>query len=211
VFSLVIADAQRLLRESLGALLESTGRIRVVGDVSDGRQLVDVCRDAKPDVALVDVRLPRLSGIEAIRRIRGGSTRTRFVLTSALDSPGLVRAALLAGASGFVPKNATARDLLEALEASLEGGPFCAGATRGLLADAPATPGDESSPCALSGRQAEVLQLIAEGLSTREIAHELGVSIKTAQTHRVKLMQKVGAHKASELIRYAIREGLVEA
>lgn len=209
--SVVIADARRLVRESLQALVESRSGLAVVGQAEDGRDLIDVCLKEKPDVAVVDAQLPKLSGIEALRRIRSRGMRPRFVLTSGTDSPSLVRVALLAGASAFVPKTAAGGDLLDAIEASHAGQHFFARCAGSSLRDALESPLGSTQHRNLTGRQVEVLQLVAEGLSTKQIASELGVSIKTAQTHRINLMKKVGAHKASELVRYAIREGIVEA
>ncbi|MGH0030372.1 MAG: response regulator [Myxococcota bacterium] len=209
--SLVIAEGQKLVRESLRSLVESRGDCVVVGEAGNGRQLVDVCREFDPDIAVVDAQLPELSGVEALREVRRNGARPRFVLLSGSDSPGLVRVALLAGASAFVPKSASASKLLEAIATSRSGGRFFSGhdgsSLRSVLAESP----PDAGAAPLTRRQLQVLRLVAEGLSTRQIAEELGVSVKTAQTHRTSLMKKVGAHKASELVRYAIRERIVEA
>lgn len=209
--SVVIADAQRLVRESLVALLESRGGLEVVGQAEDGRGLIELCLQHAPDLAVADAHLPRISGIEALRRLRSSGARPHFVLISSSDSLALVRCALLAGASGFVPRSAAAAELLEAIAACRDGRPFYTCAGRGSIADVLSASANDAEPAALSLRQAQVLRLVAEGFSTRQIAGELGISFKTAQAHRMSLMKKLGAHKASELVRYAIRSGLVQA
>jgi DNA-binding NarL/FixJ family response regulator len=206
--SVVIADAQRLVRDALRVLLESHGGIRVVGETSDGQELVDLCRALKPDVAIVDTQLASLPGLDAMRAIRCGSERPFFVVTSSREAPGLERLSLLAGASAFVPKRATAGELVAAVRASFRGRILYPETPHRATPDGWAAPGGRTEP--LTPRQTEVLRLVADGRSTREIAAALGVTIKTVATHRTRLMRRLGAHKASELVRYAIRAGLVE-
>ncbi|MAI26677.1 MAG: DNA-binding response regulator [Spirochaeta sp.] len=209
----MVVDAQRLVREGISRILESELDIQVVATAVDGREAVDVALEKQPDVVVIDGQLPRLSGIEAVRRIREKSHDTMCIVISSLNGPSQVKQALTAGASGFVPKDAGAADLLEAVRTVRQGRSYLAPTLAdqvisALTAPAEATPGGVSE---LTARQREVLQLIAEGLSTKEIAKELGISLKTAQTHRANVMDRVGVHKVSSLVRLAIREGLVAA
>jgi DNA-binding NarL/FixJ family response regulator len=212
--SILIVDSQQLMREGLRALLARHEEFEVISDVADGRSAVTVAVQKHPDVAIVEDQLPRLSGIEAVRRIREDSPRTACIVLSALAGSAQVRQALLAGASGFLPKDAPASNLVDAVQTVAQGRSYLAPAIADSVMHALRSPGGGTGGGAgadLTGRQREVLQLIAEGLSTKEIASELGISIKTAQTHRAKLMGRVGIRKASALVRYAIREGIVSA
>ncbi|MEE2673812.1 MAG: response regulator transcription factor [Myxococcota bacterium] len=211
--SILIADSQQLVREGLRAILASHNGLKVIGDVADGRSAVTLASDEKPDVVIIEGQLPRLSGIEAIRQIREESPRTACIVLWSVQGSTQVRQALLAGAAGFVSKDSSAKDLLEAVRTVSQGRSYLAPTVADQVVNALRTPTDgKSGPTGeLTSRQREVLQLIAEGLSTKEIAEELGISIKTAQTHRAKLMLRVGVRKASALVRYAIREGIVSA
>lgn len=209
-YSIVLADSQRLVRESLRAMMGSRRDLEVVGETDDGHHVVELCLEQQPDVVVLDAQLSGLPGIEAVRQIRSHGGRTRCVVTSGSCSSRVMRAALLAGASAFVPKTSTAGELFEAIEAARMRQPFFLRSVGRSLSEALGgvdLEGDD--PSMLTPRQVEVLQLVAEGMSTRQIAARLGVSTKTAQTHREKLMKKVGAHKVSDLVRYAIREGIV--
>jgi len=211
--SIVVADAQRLVRDGLHALIASIDGFVVVGEAENGRSAVAATLAEHPDVAVIDAQLPDPSGIEAIRELRRLGSRARCVVISSSNSAKLVRAALLAGASGFVPKTAPASELIDAIEAAASCQSFFVRSLGSCVAEAlghseAAGAGRASE---LTDRQRQVLRLVAAGLSTREIAAELGVSIKTADTHRAKLMEKLDLHKASALVRYAIREGIVTA
>jgi DNA-binding NarL/FixJ family response regulator len=210
---LLVADGQRLMRESLRILLESTGRFQVVAESETGRHAVEFARSKRPDAVVIDAQLPLLSGVDSVARIRRENPRCQCIITSSAPTPSLVRAALLAGASGFVPKSAGARELLDAIQTVLSGGSYLSQSAADAVAGAVRSPTDSGGRgvSMLTGRQREVLQLIAEGLSTRQIASELGISIKTAQAHRMRLMEKVGVHKVSSLVRFAIREGVIHA
>jgi len=211
--SILIVDSQQLVREALKMVLSSQDDMEVIGDVADGRTAVAEAREKRPDVAIVEGQLPRLSGIEAIRQIREESPRTACVVLSSLSSSAQVYPALVAGAAGFVPKDSSASDLVEAVRTVCQGRSYLAPSVADQVVNALRAPseGGTRPQSELTNRQRQVLQLIAEGLSTKEIAHELGISIKTAQTHRAKLMGRVGIRKASALVRYAIREGIVSA
>jgi len=211
--SILLADEQRMVREGIRCLLESHRDFQVVAEVGDGREAVRTAFEKKPDVVLIELQLPRLSGLEAIRYIRKENEATRCIVVSAHGSRSQVKEALLAGATGYVPKSSASKELVDAIESVRSGRPYLAHTVAEHVVNAitSAQPGVAGDAADLTCREREVLQLITEGLSTKEIAHELGISVKTVQTHRANLMHKTGVHKAPSLVRYAIREGLVSA
>ncbi len=208
---ILLADPQRLVREGVRRILEEHPGFTVVGEASDGEEAVRMITELRPDIALLEFLMPRLSGISAIRRIQKAETRTRCIVLSSQESRGNVEDALRAGAAGYVLKSAAAEEVVEAIAVVTSGRFYLSPNVTQHVVEAVTRP-DETPKSALSlltGREREVLQLIAEGLSTKEIASELGVSPKTADSHRANLMEKVVIHKASCLVRFAIREGLV--
>lgn len=211
--SILIVDSQRLVREGLRQILSAEPEFEVVGDIADGREAVRIACEKEVDVVIVEGQLPRLSGIEAVRRIRAERPSTACVVLSTLQGSLQVREALLAGAAAFVPKDSPSRDLIEAVRTVRLGRSYLAPAVADQVVNALRSSADKANQPTgqLTPRQSEVLRLIAEGLSTKEVADELGISVKTAQTHRAKLMGRVGVRKASALVRYAIREGVVTA
>lgn len=211
--TILVADGQRIFREGLRAILAQRPELQVVAEAADGRTAVDLALAQRPHVAVIDAQIPHLPGFEVVRRIREGCPSTRCVMISGHETPGLVRQALLAGADGFVPKTAAAAELIEGIRRVRLGGSYLAPSVAdSVVAVFRVEPGGAKGGAQLlSRRQREVLQLIAEGWSTPRIAVQLGITLKTAQTHRQVLMRKVGVHKASDLVRFAIREGLVAA
>ncbi|MEB2344458.1 MAG: response regulator transcription factor [Deltaproteobacteria bacterium] len=207
---ILLADDHQMVREGLRLLIQSRTDLEVVAEASDGREAVDLARCHRPDIAVLDLWMPRLSGVEATRQIaREGDTRV-LVLTMH-ESWSHVREALRAGALGYVVKSAAARQLLEAVDAVRGGRAFVSPAISHHMVEA-VRGGEErrAAPLAmLTDREREVLQLVAEGLSSKEIATQLGLSVKTAETHRANLMTKLSIRKTSGLVRLAIREGLV--
>lgn len=208
---ILVADDHRILREGIRRILEANPDLTVVAEADTGEEAVRLAVQHSPDVAVIDVTMPRLSGIEAIRRIRTTSPRTRCLALSMHETHIQVTQALQAGASGYVVKSAGSDEFVEAVRATAEGKSYLSPSIAHCVVEAIATPreGMVSSVAMLSGREREVLQLIAEGLSSKEIASALGVSLKTIETHRSNLMGKLNIRKASKLVRVAIHEGLV--
>jgi DNA-binding NarL/FixJ family response regulator len=207
---ILLADDHEMVREGLRKLIETRSDLAVVAEASDGWEAVELARSHSADIAILDLWMPRLSGVDATRQIvRDGGTRV-VVLTMHADWSH-VREALRAGAAGYVVKTAAASQLLEAVDAVREGRAFVSPAVSHHVVEAIRLGDDRrSSPLAqLTSREREVLQLIADGLSSKEIAVRLGTSVKTAETHRARLMTKLKVNKASGLVRLAIREGLV--
>ncbi len=210
--TIVVADDHKIVREGLVKLLEARPDFTVIGEASDGEEAVQMVLEKQPDVVIMDIWMPRLSGIDATRRIGKRGSQAKILVLSMHESRTYVEEVLRAGASGYIVKNSASSDLLQAIDAVRAGASYLSPAITQQVVDAIARPGD-SSPSGvamLTDREREVLQLIAEGLSSKEIASMLGVSLKTVDSHRSNLMEKLDIHKVSGLVRFAIRAGLVE-
>ena len=210
--TIVVADDHKIVREGVRKLLETRADFTVVGEAADGEEAVAMVIEKKPDVALMDIWMPRLSGIDATRRIEKRGLDTKVLVLSMHTSRTYVEEVLRAGAAGYIVKNAPAEDLLNAIDAVRSGASYLSPVITQQVVEAIARPADASASgvAALTDREREVLQLIAEGLSSKEISGMLGVSLKTVDSHRSNLMQKLDIHKVSGLVRFAIRAGLVE-
>ncbi|MDJ0864895.1 MAG: response regulator transcription factor [Myxococcota bacterium] len=200
-----------MVREGIRRILDAEPDVEVVAEASNGQEAVDRVLELQPDLALIDITMPRLSGIEAIRRIRKAGAPTRCLALSMHETHAYVTQALQAGAAGYVVKSAPVGELLEAVRAARGGKSFLSPSVAHLVVEAFATPGSGpgSRISLLTDREREVLQLVAEGLSSKEIAEALGVSLKTIESHRANLMEKLNIRKTSKLVRVAIHEGLV--
>ena len=211
--TIVVADDHQIVREGLVKLLEGHAGFQVVGEAGDGEEVVEVVLEKQPDVVIMDVRMPRLSGIDAMRRILKRGSEAKIVVLSNHDGRNHVEQALRAGAAGYLVKTCSFDELVSAIAAVQTGASYLSPAVTRQVVDAIARPGEAtpSGTAMLTDREREVLQLIAEGLSSKEIGPVLGVSLKTVDSHRSNLMDKLDIHKVSGLVRYAIRMGLVEA
>jgi len=207
---ILIADGQRIVRQGLRALLDGRSEIELVGEAEDGRSAVELASRLSPDVVVMEVLLPELNGVEATRKITSSEAGPRVLALSASSDTRCVARMFEAGADGFVAKNCTVEELLEAIRTVAANKPYLspdlAGAVvhdfvRGTEKGAGAVASD------LTPRQREVLQLIAEGESTREIADTLHVSVKTVETHRRSIMERLNLQSIAELTKYAVREG----
>jgi DNA-binding NarL/FixJ family response regulator len=206
----LIADDHEMVRDGLRRVIEQSGEFTVVAEAGDGRQAVLLAREHRPDIAVIDLWMPGFTGEEATRRITEDNCDTRVLVLSAHEDWHRVRSALQAGALGYVVKSAATSELVEALRALCAGRAYLSPAVAHHVVGAAGIGGAPRSPLAqLTEREREVLSLIAEGLSSKEIAARLGHSPKTAETHRASVMRKLGVHKTSSLVRIAIREGLV--
>jgi len=205
---IVLAEDHLIVREGFRALLEREG-LQVVGEAEDGHEAVQLVGKTHPDVAVLDIAMPRLNGIDAAREIRRVSPDTRTMLLSMYTGEHLVLAALRAGVTGYLLKTKAASDLVRAIHEVCRGGIYLsAGISREVLQ----TYLERGEPAGdpLSPRERQVLQLIAEGKTTKEVASVLGISVKTAVSHRTRIMEKLDIHETASLVRYAIRGGLIQ-
>jgi len=205
----LLADDHAILREAMRSLLEANG-LSVVGQASDGREAVRLAGSLHPDVAVMDVGMPELNGLDATRALLRQSPHLKVIVLTMHADDAYVFEALRAGARGFVLKTQAASDLLQAIKTVMAGETYLSPAVSGVVVEAVVS-GAEPPADPLTAREHEVLQLVSEGRTTKEVAAALGISVKTAETHRTRLMQKIGVHETAGLVRYAIRRGLIQA
>lgn len=206
---IVLADDHVLVRQSLKSLLEREG-FQVAGEASDGREGVRQVETLHPDIAVMDISMPILNGLDAAREVSRTSPKTKTILLTQHDEGQYVSEALEAGVKGYVLKSQVANDLLLAIRQVSRGQVYLSpGVSLGVMEAYRSKLGKSKSPLTLRERQ--VLQLIAEGKSTKNVASLLGISVKTAESHRTRLMQKLDIHETASLVRYAVRQGIVQA
>jgi DNA-binding NarL/FixJ family response regulator len=212
--SVLIADDHEIVRRGLRALIHEQPGWQVVAEAIDGRDAVAKAEEFKPDVAILDITMPSLNGLEATRQIAKLSPRTKVLILSIHESDQLIHQLLGVGARGYILKADAGRYFITALKALLANKTFFTPKVAqkvmdGHLDKVPKESEEEFS--AITGRQREVLQLLAEGKSSKEVANILGITLKTAETHRSNLMRRLNCHSVTELVRYAIRNHIVEA
>ncbi|MGE5219269.1 MAG: response regulator [Chloroflexota bacterium] len=208
--TILIADDHRLLREGLRALLERDG-FRVVGEADNGRSAVKLAKQLQPDIVITDIAMPDLNGVDATRQICVEAPRSKVLALSMHTESRFVLGILEAGASGYLLKDAAFEELSIAIETISKGQVYLSPAIAGVVVrQSLARLGTQSTlpQAELSKREREVLQLIAEGKSTKKIATMLHVSVKTVETHRKQIMDKLDIHSIAELTKYAVREGV---
>ena len=203
---ILIAEDHVIVRQGFRTMLERDG-FQVVGEAGDGREAVRLARELRPDVATLDVGLPLLNGIDAAREIRKVSSRTRVILVTMYGEQDHLSSALRAGVRGYLLKTRAVEDLENAIREVYRGGVFLGDVAEDALEAYQSTVDSEPRP--LTAREREVLQLVAEGKTTKEIASILGISFKTAESHRTRIMEKLNIHETASLVRYAVRRGLV--
>ena len=209
--TILIADDHRLFRHGLRSLLDKQGNLRVVAETTDGAETVAAAGSLQPDVVLMDISMPELNGIEATRRIVAQTPATKIIMLSMHSDRRFITESLKAGAKGYLLKDCAFEEVLLAVKAVSEDAIYLSSRISGLVikdyvAISKSMPGSAFS--ALSTREREVLQLLAEGKSTKETAAKLHVSVKTIESHRKQVMDKLDIHSVAELTKYAIREGL---
>lgn len=211
--SVLLADDHALVRAGLRKLIESLPDIEVAGEADDGQALLLLAGQLQPNLVLMDIAMPGLNGLEATARLSKSHPQTRVLILSMHQGEDYVRQALRAGAAGYILKDAAPVELERALKTVLRGETYLSPAvSKGVMSDYVQRLRREATPSeALTPRQREVLQLIAEGESTKEIARRLKLSVKTVETHRSQLMKQLDLHEVAALVRYAIRTGLISS
>jgi two-component system, NarL family, response regulator NreC len=205
---LLLADDHALVRQGLKAFLERQG-FQVACEAANGREAIKSAMKEQPDVALMDISMPLLNGLDAARELKKTAPKTKVIVLTKHEEDQYVTEALRAGVSGYVLKSQVATDLVHAIHEVCRGSIYLSpGISRAVVGaylsktDVPADP--------LSARERQVLQLVGEGKSTKQIAEQLGLSVKTAESHRARLMRKLDVHETASLVRYAIRHGLIQ-
>jgi DNA-binding NarL/FixJ family response regulator len=204
---LVIADDHVLVRQGLRKLLESAGFV-VAGEATDGREAVRLVHTENPDLAVIDIGMPQFNGLNAALELTRSHPHVRLIVLTQHGESQYVSEALRCGVKGYVLKSQAARDLVRAIEGVSRGEVYLSPGVASAVAEACASPGGGVD--GLSVRERQVLQLIAEGTSTKDIGVQLGISAKTVESHRSKLMRKLDIHDTAGLVRYAIRRGVTQ-
>jgi DNA-binding NarL/FixJ family response regulator len=210
---ILIADDHEVARKGIRSILESHSGWEVCGEARDGREAVECASRLKPDVLLLDIGMPNLNGLDAARQILAMIPDARILILTVHDSEQMVREVLAAGARGFLLKSDAGRDLLAAVEALEHRQTFFTPSVAQMMLEGYLCPHDEDDPSGqdvLTPREREVIQLVAEGKTTKEVATALSLSVKTAETHRTNLMRKLDLHSVAALTLYAVRNGIVQ-
>jgi DNA-binding NarL/FixJ family response regulator len=212
---ILVADDHEIVRRGLVSLIKSRPDWEVCAEADNGRQAVERANQSKPDVAILDIGMPVLNGLEATRQILRQHPTVRILILTITDSDHAVQAVLDAGARGFLLKSDAARDLVAAVEALAHNKTFFTARVAdlvlsGYLNKTQRSAASDLSLPGLTSREREVVQLLAEGKSTKEVACHLNLSVKTAETHRSNIMRKLGLHSVSELVLYAVRNSIVQ-
>lgn|SRR5262245_57057366 len=213
----LVADDHEIVRKGLRSILEEQPGWEVTAEASDGREAVDKVRSLRPDVSVVDVGMPGLNGLEATRQMLRNDPETKVLILTMHESDPLIREVLDAGARGYLLKSDASRDLVSAIDAIRRNKTYFTARVAQMVLDGyldkkPRTPTEAELPTSrLTPRQREIVQLLAEGKSSKEVAVALGLSVKTAETHRANIMRRLNCHSVSELVRYAIRNNIIQA
>jgi len=205
----LLADDHQIVRQSLKVLLEREG-LKIVGEASNGQEAIKLAESLHPDVAVLDISMSVLNGIDAAKEIQKVSPQTKTIFLTVHDEDPYLLDALRAGAKGYVIKTHAAENLVQAIREASRGGMYLSPEVSRAVVQAYQNKTDVSAE-PLSPRERQVLQLIAEGKTTKEVAVVLNISVKTAETHRTRLMEKLDIHETAGLVRYAVRRGLVQA
>ncbi len=208
----LLAEDHTVVRQGLRRILQADADIEIVGEAGDGRTALEAIEKLRPTIAIVDISLPSLNGIEVTRQAAKVAPDTKILILSMHSDDAYIRQALRAGAKGYLLKDADDQDLLKALSALANGGSFFSPSVsrvvlQGYLSDAPEADDDLAS---LSAREREVLPLVAEGRSSKEVAQLLNLSVSTVESHRKHIMEKLDLHNTAALVRFALRKGLIQ-
>jgi DNA-binding NarL/FixJ family response regulator len=207
--SILIADDHAVVRRGLRALLGACPGWKVVAEASNGREAVKLAEKLRPDLAILDISMPGLNGLDATRLIKRVAPKTQVLVLTMYDTRELIEKTFQAGARGYVVKSDAEEDLVTALRALIQGKTFFSSPVSRVVLDRVARGGRRKFP--LTVREAEIVQLLAEGRSNKEVAGTLGISVRTVENHRAKAMDRLGLANFSDLVRYAIRNRMIGA
>ncbi|HMD28431.1 MAG TPA: response regulator transcription factor [Steroidobacteraceae bacterium] len=211
---ILIADDHELIRRGLVSALADRPDWSIVAEAADGRQACELAARLAPDIAVLDLTMPELNGLDATRQIRAATPKTRILIVTAHESEQLIRDVLDAGAMGYVLKSDAGRVLVQAIEALLDERPFFTSKVARVVLEGYLRSGEDSvtqAAVALSPRERQIVQLLAEGSNNKEVARALQLSVKTVETHRSNIMRKMEFGSLADLVRYAIRNKIVDA
>jgi DNA-binding NarL/FixJ family response regulator len=216
VLKVLIADDHEIVRQGLRSMLEAQRDCQIVGEAADGRQAVSMTKELNPDVVILDIGMPTLNGLEATRQILKLRPQTKILILTMHESDSVIREVLDAGARGYILKTDAGRDLVTAVDSLRRNKTFFTSRVSQMILDGflkgdPRPQESGSGAIRLTPRQREIVQLLAEGKSSKEVAVALDLSVKTAETHRANIMRKLDCHSVSEVVRYAIRNNIIEA
>jgi DNA-binding NarL/FixJ family response regulator len=214
--TILLAEDHAIVRQGLSALLNADGRFKMVGEAQTGREAVEMVRTLRPDVILMDIAMPVLNGLEATRQILAANPAAKVVILSAHSDDEYVERMIAVGVAGFLEKQTSAEILTKAICEVAKGGTFFSPTIAKRLRDHHSKPRDreglfKTNGTRLTSRETEVLQLVAEGAANKQVASQLGISIKTVEKHRQHLMDKLNIHETAGLTRYAIAQGIIES
>ncbi len=213
---ILVADDHELVRKGLRSVLDGQSGWTICGEAVNGREAVDLARQLKPDIIIMDVTMPELNGLEATRQILKERIKTEVLILTVHESEQLVGEVLAAGARGYILKGDTTRLLVDAIESISQHKPFFTGTASEVVLGGYLRPGQPARKESralprLTAREREIVQLLAEGKSNKEVATSLGVSVKTVDAHRANIMHKLNIHSVTDLVRYAIRNNIINA
>jgi DNA-binding NarL/FixJ family response regulator len=213
---LLLADDHEIVRQGLRSMLQGQRDCEVVGEAVDGRQAVAMTKELNPDVVILDIGMPALNGLEATRHILKMRPQTKVLILTMHESDSMIREVLDAGARGYILKTDAGRDLVTAVDSLRRNKTFFTSRVsqmilEGYLKGDTRPQNSASGGIRLTPRQREIVQLLAEGKSSKEVAVALSMSVKTAETHRANIMRKLDCHSVSEVVRYAIRNNIIQA
>ena len=210
---ILLADDHAIVRDGLRSLLERQPDMKIVGEAEDGRETVRLAEEQSPDIIVMDIAMPNMNGIEATRRIVASNPNAGIVILSMHQDESYVLRSLKAGAKGYLLKDSVRADVIEAIRSVAQGRSFLTRKVSKLLQEDYVRQmerlGLEDSYELLTAREREILQLVAEGRTNKEVANELNISLTTVETHRTHILQKLGLHSVPKLILYAVRKGII--
>lgn len=207
----LVADDHTIVRQGIVSLLRDSGHCEIVAEAANGHEAVEKAMATRPAVAVIDITMPRLNGLEVVRRIRQALPDTRVLVLTVHDDEEYVLPIVRAGATGYLLKNAAATELVAAVQTLGRGKAYFGPEAARVMAEQLQNPGAAATDPyqRLTPREREVFHLVVEGKASKEISRVLGISIKTAENHRARLMEKLGVHNTAELVKYAARKGLL--